>query len=294
MKRVVVWIYLLSFLTGINFTTPVFAVFCNEKYHLDGPAVTTLFACFSLSVFLFEIPTGVLSDWLGEKKSLVIGSALYLISMILFLSGNVALLYLGEFLFGVGSTFFSGPYDSLIYKYCRMLDVDGLYDEVVSKSYALQWLSLGSSFLGCYILTSIGSYTFAFVGTACANTLLLLVALSLPPVSGEYADDAASSRPSITKMSKDIWRDRSLFRVVLLNTLFVTMLTAGYLILQPHLMESAIEAELNGLIYFIAALCACLGSLLSDYGYVQKQGVAASCRCLNRSGLLRLRRTKTA
>ena len=27
-------------------------------------------------------------------------------------------------------------------------------------------------------------------------------------------------------------------------------------------MESAIEAELNGLIYFIAALCACLGSLL--------------------------------
>lgn len=114
MKRLKWLIYLLSFFMTINFTTPVFASFCQLEHGLNSAQITSLFAVYSLSVFLLEIPTGVLGDKIGENNSLIIGAALTAIAMFLFINGTTVLLYIGEFILGVGSTFFSGPFDSII------------------------------------------------------------------------------------------------------------------------------------------------------------------------------------
>lgn len=256
------YIYLLSFFIGLNFTTPVFAAFCQSHYGLDGSGITSLFACFSLSVFLFEMPTGVLSDRLGEKRSLVIGSALSLMSMLLFLSGSTMLLFLGEFTFGVGSTFFSGPFDSIIYKYCRMLDDGRSFEGVISTSYSLQWSALGASFLGCFLLTRFGSIHSAFWGTVVVQACLLAITLSLPATSDESASSSSSARP-IRALFESLSQGR-LWVICALNIAFTMVLTSGYLILQPYLLESGIDTNLNGVLYFIAAAFACVGSLLYE------------------------------
>ena len=111
MKRLKWLIYLLSFFMTINFTTPVFASFCQLNHGLNGAQITSLFAVYSLSVFLLEIPTGVWSDKIGENKSLIIGAVFTAIAMFLFIKGTTVLLYVGEFVLGLGSTFFSGPFE---------------------------------------------------------------------------------------------------------------------------------------------------------------------------------------
>ena len=118
-KRYTNRILLFSFLMCISFYTPVFASFFQVSNRLSANQITGLFACGSLAVFLFEVPTGLLGDTIGEKKSLILGSGLTAISTLIFIYGDTLLLYVGEIIFGIGSTFFSGPFDALLFKYCK-------------------------------------------------------------------------------------------------------------------------------------------------------------------------------
>ena len=69
-------IFCFSFLVCVSFYTPVFAAFFQSAYKLTNSQITTLFACASLATFLFEIPTGMFGDKVGERTSLIIGSGL--------------------------------------------------------------------------------------------------------------------------------------------------------------------------------------------------------------------------
>jgi len=98
-------LFLFSFLMTVNFCTPVFAAFFQSEHGFSKSQITSLFAIFSFAVFIFEIPTGLIGDKIGEKKSLIIGAILTGLATILFIIGNKPLIYIGEVVFGLGSTF---------------------------------------------------------------------------------------------------------------------------------------------------------------------------------------------
>lgn len=257
MKRLKWLIYLLSFFMTINFTTPVFASFCQLKYGLNSAQITGLFAVYSLSVFLLEIPTGILSDKVGENKSLIIGAAFTAIAMFLFIEGTTVLLYVGEFVLGLGSTFFSGPFDSIIYKYCKDSKNNLDFDEVVSKSYSLQWIALCFSFLGCFVIMKKGELVHVFWITFVSNIILLIIACLLPSISAEVKNN---TNDIVKKYFFEIISNRKLLLICLLNVCFSMILVTGYQILQTYLLSSSVSNKYNGVLYFIAAVFASSGA----------------------------------
>lgn len=256
-------IFLFSFLMTVNFCTPVFASFFQSEHGFSESQITSLFAVFSLSVFIFEIPTGLISDRIGEKKSLIIGTALIGISTILFIVGNKSLLYFGEIIYGIGSTFYSGPFESLVYKYCKNIDDNLDYDKIISKVYSLQWAALGFSFIGCFFLTKYGNVRFPFVATLAANILLYITSFFLPLTKKDKEQNINTF--SIMKgFMNDFYLNRNLRTGCILNIFFSMVLVSGYQILQPYLLESSVPKSYNGLIYFIAAIFASCGSFFYE------------------------------
>ncbi|MBD5475397.1 MAG: MFS transporter [Lachnospiraceae bacterium] len=173
-------IFCFSFLMAVSFYTPVFASFFQVAHKFTNSQITILFACYSLSTFIFEIPTGLLGDKVGERESLIIGSGLIIISTSLFIFGNTPLLYVGEIIFGIGSTFFSGPFEALVYQYCKSSEDETNYSKIVSRTYSLQWLALCFSFIGCFFLSKFGNVTVPFYATLGSNILTFIAAFLYP------------------------------------------------------------------------------------------------------------------
>lgn len=254
-------ILILSFLMCVSFYTPIFASFFQTSHGFSASQFTTLFACGSLATFLFEIPTGLLGDKIGERESLIIGSGLTAISTLLFLTGNTSLIYIGEFIFGMGSTFFSGPFDAILFHYSKSLNGPEDYSKIVSKSYSLQWLALCISFLGCSLLSQLGNLAVPFYATLIANILTLVSAFFLPKIKKNRKNNPLAILSSAVKA---LGKNRALRNICLLNACFTTVLVCGYQLLQPYLAVSDLHTSYNGFVYCIAALLASCGSFCFD------------------------------
>ena len=268
-KRYTNRILLFSFLMCISFYTPVFASFFQVSNCLSANQITGLFACGSLAVFLFEVPTGLLGDTIGEKKSLILGSGLTAISTLIFIYGDTLLLYVGEIIFGIGSTFFSGPFDALLFKYCKTVGEKDYYSKTVSKCYSVQWLALCVSFLGSSVFSYFGNLAIPFYATLFANSLTLGAGFYLPDTQ---TDNAKKPIGILKSALESIIHNRNLRYACLLSASFTMLLISGYQLLQPYLSASGIDASYNGLIYCIAALFASCGSYCFDR--IQKTAVS--------------------
>ena len=256
-------LFLFSFFMAVNFSTPVFAAFFQLEHGFSETQITSLFAVYSLTVFLFEIPTGLIGDRIGEKKSLIIGAFLTCVSSILFIVGNVPLIYAGEIIFGVGSTFYSGPFESLVYKYCEHSKNNMDYENILSKTYSLQWIALGFSFVSCSIFTQYMNIKIPFLATLGANIVLCIIAIFLP-VSRKESDQNNSIFFIMKRFVCDIGCNKQLRTVCLLDLLCSMILVSGYQLLQTYLLESSVPKSYNGLLYFIAALFAGCGSFFFE------------------------------
>lgn len=254
-------ILIFSFLMCVSFYTPIFASFFQTSKGFSASQITTLFACGSLATFVFEIPTGLLGDKIGERESLIFGSGLTTISTLLFLTGNTPLIYIGEVIFGMGSTFFSGPFDAILFHYSRSLNGPEDYSKIVSKSYALQWLALCVSFLGCSLLSQCGNLAVPFYATLIANILTLVSAFYLPKIKKNQKNNPLTILSSALNA---LGKNRKLRNICLLNACFTMLLVCGYQLLQPYLAVSDLHTSYNGFVYCIAALLASFGSFCFD------------------------------
>ena len=84
--------------------------------NLSYAEILSLGAIMGLTIILFEIPTGVIADKYGRKKSLIFSSIFFMLSMFCYLIANNIFLFALAFIFlGIGITFASGATEALIY-----------------------------------------------------------------------------------------------------------------------------------------------------------------------------------
>ena len=179
----------------------------------------------------------------------------------LFIVANTPLLYIGEIIFGISSTFFSGPFDAMLYYYCEKYENKEDYSKIVSRSYSLQWLALCMSFMGCSLLSASGNLAVPFYATLAVNILLVISAVFLPRIEKQR-----DQKPNdiLRSAVRDIAHNGDLRRSCLLNASFLMLLVCGYQLLQPYLADSGMQASYNGWIYCVAALLASCGSFFFE------------------------------
>ncbi len=109
------YLYLIKLSKWLMLIMPIVALFFAEN-GLDPFAIYLLQGVYSLSLALFEIPSGYLADVIGRRTSLIIGSLLGTLGfVVLSFSHSLPGFLLAEIILGLGGSFISGSDSALLY-----------------------------------------------------------------------------------------------------------------------------------------------------------------------------------
>lgn len=139
---------------AISFFFGTYQLFLVEK-GLSLLEINLLNGCFMLANFLFEIPTGVIADFFGRKRSVIIGLWLYALSfLIYFLSDYFWQFLVAEIFCALAFTCISGALESLV--------VDALNSESKQSHFNRLFRKAEIRSVGVLIGVIIGSYVGQF------------------------------------------------------------------------------------------------------------------------------------
>lgn len=108
--------YIYGFLKKFTFFSGVLIPMYTLWGHISFAQIMILQAIYLFAMFLLEIPTGVVADKFGRKISLVLGSLVIGIAVLIYGSyASFGIFILGEILFATGSALISGADSALMY-----------------------------------------------------------------------------------------------------------------------------------------------------------------------------------
>jgi len=250
---------LFSFFFKFTFYTPFIALYLKNIYGANSQRILIVFSIYTVSVFLFEIPMGILSDRYGERVSLIASSILLVCSTILMVGGSYFLFIVGEVLFAISQSLYSGSYESIVFKHCSDGSNNLDYEATLGQSTSILWLSISLAALLGYILAKY-SIRYVFYATAVSNFFCLALSFRLPQVS-----KSSEKKNSLTILNETLHyaiRDTKFRSWIFRSALFTSVILSGYFLIQTYLNERGISGPTNGVLYFFITLFAFLSSLL--------------------------------
>lgn len=160
---------------------------------LQTIGIITLFS--SLSSFLFEIPSGYVSDKIGHKQALIVSRILLLISSICFFTAeNVTMLIIAAIAMSAGFAFNSGTGSAFMHETLSELKRDNEYSSIMGKVSAIGFAVPVILTVLVPFLVSI-SYKIPFLIMAIVDCVGLAAVISLtkPKMSQAHIEEVQAS-----------------------------------------------------------------------------------------------------
>jgi MFS family permease len=146
--------YIIGSLMWGRFFIPVIALFyVASQVPLEQFAI--IMGVFSLSILLLEVPSGVIADLLGKKRTLLLSRGLYLVEIVLLAtqSGFWPLL-IAKIISGVGVSLSSGTDSSLLFDTLKKLKRTSEHKKISGKKQMYAQFSQAFTFIiGAYLFT---------------------------------------------------------------------------------------------------------------------------------------------
>jgi MFS family permease len=107
-----------GFLKNLRFFEPYLYIYLLQVVELNLFQIGLLLSIRELTMYIFEIPSGIFADQYGKKNELVLCFIFYIISFFLFYVGSQFLIIIFAMIFfGLGEAFRSGTHKAMIYSY---------------------------------------------------------------------------------------------------------------------------------------------------------------------------------
>lgn len=142
--RLLRWI---SFLIDFKLYTPIAIIYFSS---LTGSLALgmSIFSIASISSAIFELPTGILSDFIGRKNTLLLGSIASFFAIFSYSLGlSIWFLFLGAVLDGLSRSFYSGNNEALLHDSLQESGLTEDYNHHHGKINSLFQIALGISAL---------------------------------------------------------------------------------------------------------------------------------------------------
>lgn len=145
-------LYLINFFSAFRFYSPIYVIYFSQVTGSYTLAMSLL-AIGSLSQAALEIPTGVFSDLIGRKSTLVFSAVAAIIGMIfMILSGNYWYFFVGEIFWGLSGAFSSGNDEALMYDSLKEVGKENDYHHYYSRLGTFTLIAFGiSALLGGFL-----------------------------------------------------------------------------------------------------------------------------------------------
>jgi DHA3 family tetracycline resistance protein-like MFS transporter len=235
------------FAFALAFTTS--AVYRYETAGLDPLQLVLLGTALEASVFLFEVPTGVVADVYSRRLSVVIGYAI--IGLGLILEGAFPLfitILLAQIIWGIGYTFISGAQDAWL---ADELGEDKLPAIYLRGSQIAQIAALAG--IGLNILLANYQINLPFIAGGLSQILLALFLILFMPEGG-FSPAPREERNTWQNMSRTFRNGMQAIRVrpLLITILGITFIYGLYSealdrFWQPQFLENVSLPDIGGL-----------------------------------------------
>jgi hypothetical protein len=183
----------------------LYLIWWVQEKHIPAPTVAVILALGDFALMAMEVPTGWFADRCGHRTSLIAGSAVQIVGMLLcWLGQGVPGLLAASLLVALGDALRSGADQALLYRTCLALNRETDFQKIQGQAYA--WQAAGLLFqvlAGGFIVRRWGFATGWIVETAvCAIGLCIAWAMLEPPderrpASTSRESDSDDDRPAV-------------------------------------------------------------------------------------------------
>ena len=260
--------YLYKISESVLFSFSISAFFFQSR-GIDLSGLLILESMYSCAIVLMELPTGLLSDILGKKKSLHIANILRLASHIGFiLSSNFYIFLIFHFIYGMCVSFFSGSYSALLHDFVESSNAqktqterENIYYQYEGTSNMLCLLSIvGSSFLGAYVSSFDPCYPYILNAFF---SIVSLVSLSMLNLKSDFNIETRSTRQFISNSYTSLRRSPELISILLFAAYFFFIFRVQFFLSQNFLMQIKFNSFQAGSIISISMIFAAVASKMA-------------------------------
>jgi len=230
MNRDIYKYYLYSALSNFLFFLPIIYIFFKNS----GLTFTQIFlteAIFSIAVVLFEVPTGALADYIGRKKSVLVGILMWILSCFVFFIGHGFIAFsIANVFCALGVAFMSGADMALFYEILRKQNKENDYKKYQGTAQLIGLVSLSLSALASGLISSI-NMRLNFIASAITFTLLYFIVVSVS--SKEKKRIASEEKPHYFKIITESFSLIKKSKWLLWLFVFSGIFGAAFKIIQP-------------------------------------------------------------
>lgn len=171
--KILTW---LNFFTDLRFFAPVLILYYQRVTGSYTLALSILSVVF-ISAALFEIPTGIFSDKIGRKKTVLLGTACCTLGLFLYaVGGSYWMLVLGAVFEGLSRSFYSGNNDALLHETLQESGQEHEYHSFLGKTSSMFQIAAAVAAIIGGILASV-SFGFVMWISVVPQMLCFLLAL---------------------------------------------------------------------------------------------------------------------
>lgn len=269
-KKTLFKIYAYKFLSWFHMFSAVIIPFFTGWANLSIFKITVLESWCMLCMLIFEIPSGGIADYLGRRKTMLIGLVVQASGFAVYVSmPNFYVYMLGEALIALGFALISGTDEAFIYDTLKSFGKEQEAKKIFgrSESMGLAGIMIAGP-LGGIIAQSLGlQYPMLLMFVPLAAAFIILLTLKEP-----LADERRKERKSYIGTIKSgvaVFYRHKVLKILAADLVVIT--TMGFLILwlyQIMLKEAGVEILFYGVVN--TAIVAFEIVLLNSYGVLEK------------------------
>lgn len=158
----------------------VIAILYFEEITGSYAVAMSIFAFSSLAASILEIPTGIFSDLIGRRKTIILGAFAQLGSILSYCSAGLISEYSLFFLFGgailngLANALFSGTDEALLYDSLKTLNLEKAFGSYYGKSLSYGQFMIGTSAIIGSVIAYYSSYLVVYEFSIIAGVALIL------------------------------------------------------------------------------------------------------------------------
>lgn len=214
MKRNLKIMYLINLLNEMKFYGIILVLYYIQ---LSGSMTLgmSIFSIVTISTAICEIPTGLLSDKVGRKNTVILGTICSLISVVvLALSTNYLGLLIASIFQGLEKAFFSGNNSAFVYDILKEEKRENEFKNYLGKNNSMLYLAgVISSILGT-IIVAFTSYKFVIVLSIIPKIIQFILSITLKNVR-KYSKENENIFKSMKEPIKKVFENKIIRKQVI-------------------------------------------------------------------------------
>lgn len=243
-----------------------------QQYGLSFAQILLVFALEGLVTFVFEIPSGILADAWGKKKTVLAGMLLGIAGLASYIiHPSFAFFIVAEVLLAIGNACESGAHTAIIYSKFEEYNIQDEYRSYVTKKSRLMPIAASITVLCASALFYLNSYLPFYLSIF--FMLLSFALLCLVDDDQKVKAQKRTGSVDVAKWNVTVFVRASFLPLVKNKQLLTLSLCSGFLITmyantaylsQVYLLDLGLPLPVMGIFFFVLSLMSSLSASYSE------------------------------